>query len=213
MPRRLARIAAVLSVVLSVVLVAGCGGEGAAPSAADGSATRRGVPADDPCRLLDDGSVEALLGTAVAGEARRSAVAEGARTCAYDAPAGGSLQVIRLPADLWARSLPAAVAALRQGPLAREHPELLAKVDEAAALIETGEVIGAEEACGHFSRMLEIQGLPAGRRHIVNLAPSAAAPTTVSGQQCVDGVFSSITVAGADLPAPEIVEDALSRVR
>ena len=106
------------------------------------------------------------------------------------------VQVIQAPAVEWAVSLPAVLEEIKGAQsLGGEN---LARIDEGIELIESGAVDPAA-ACDMFSVMSEISGSAPGTDRLVNLLPDGQAPQAISGQACVDGVYSSVLLIAPEL--------------
>jgi hypothetical protein len=112
---------------------------------------------------------------------------------------GVGVQVAQVPASAWARALPALADQLEAADTF-DDPGFRRRLEEAARLIERGRTIRSERACGLFTDMLELQGgVPAGSDFAITYIPSDQDPQAVSGQACVDGTFTSVSVGKPDL--------------
>lgn len=214
------RVARVTAAVVAVLLLAGCGQAPAEPSPADLSTTGpapTSASGESPCDLLDEATVVDLAGgfaDGTVGTIPGTAIS----ACTFDIVTDQPfhIQVARVPADEWARSLPGVVATLRNLPEGTVDATILAQLDEASALLEQGDSIPAGEACRYFSQLLETGGYDAGTTTSVNYIPYRDSAVAISGQQCLEGVYSTLLVAPADADqSPDLaqkVERALARL-
>lgn len=172
--------------------------------------TPSAVKDDGPCDLVDTRTIADLVDREI-GSPRETVV--GALPLCQWHDDDVSLQVAQVPAVEWAVSLPVIIEQVRQGDLMDEAT--LARFDEAAELIESGEVDPAA-ACDVFSVMTEISGHEPGTDRSVALVPDAQGPQAISGQACVDGVYSSVLLVapGLSVDSPKIsaVDVALHRL-
>lgn len=182
-----------------------------APAAAD-PAEEDEAEAEDggPCDLVDAETVSELAEREI--DTPRETVVGALPACQWHG-ADVSLQVAQVPAVDWAVSLPAIIAQVRQSDGVDDAT--LARFDEAEELIESGAVDPAA-ACDMFSMMTEISGHEPGTDRSINLVPDAQAPQAISGQACVDGVYSSVLFVApglsADSPKVSAVDVVLNKV-
>ena len=208
----------ILLPVLIVVALAGCSStDDPQPEAGQDSPTSASTttgssetPANtsEACDLLETAEAEELLGEPV-GDGKPG-LTGGTPNCQWAAANDHWLQVITVDASTWAQSLP---EILRQVEASGQFddPANLQKLQQAAALIEDGEVLDPTEACSLFSEMLELQGQPPGSSMIVTVIPTRAQRQGVSGQMCSDGRFTSVLLADTaglqgPLPIPAVAE-------
>ena len=174
-----------------------------APATSAGTEAARPAPDDvDPCELLTADDLATLGGPA--GLTARPGVTGGVPQCQWPYPDGRYVQVVATSASLWARSMPELLDMLRQSgmPMDDEHRRSL---EDAAALVDGGGPVEADDACELFSLMLELRGRPPGEDHVVSIVPSSDDPRAVTAQMCADGRFSSVMIAstgGLDEPLP-----------
>jgi hypothetical protein len=215
-----ASVAAVgVAALLSIVALSGCSPTDAtdpAPSpspstsaAASPSAAPSDAAADAPCDLLDDATVAELIGEASEGT---EVVVPGSEipACQYGDLASVGLQVAQVPAADWARSLPSIVQTILDLPEGVLDDDLRAQLEDAAAAVEEGAEIEPAEACGYFSRLLEVAGQEPGTTRTVNYLPDQASAVAITGQQCESGTFSSLVVAREGIPDDELLVDQVS---
>ncbi|MFH5226999.1 hypothetical protein [Antrihabitans spumae] len=181
--------------VAAVLVLAGCGQDSGGDAQTSEAAPR---PAAAPCSLLDAAAIEDLAGTALEGSANTINGTDLA-ACRYGNLSEVGIQVARVPANEWATALPAAVDALKKMPAGAIPPGVVTQLEDAAKLIDEGKSIPADEACDYFSTLLEVQNQPPGSTKSVTLYPSARAPKTINGQQCVDNTYTTITVGRPDI--------------
>jgi hypothetical protein len=195
----------VLATALLVLALAGCGAPTPAasdpvPSAASDGAL--GNTDDSPCNVLDDETVESLLGQPLTPVEVKVPGTE-TSACQYGDITDHGIQVIHLPADAWAQSLPAALSAIdAAGAAEMLDPAKVEKAKAAAEIISQGGTIAPEEGCEHFSTLVEIQGMEPGSNYVVNFVPTQESPIAVTAQQCVHGTFTSLLVG-----SPEMAQD------
>lgn len=195
----------VVGTALLVLALTGCGA--ATPAASDavassGSDDVLGNTDNSPCNLLDDETVESLLGEPLTPVEVKVPGTE-TPACQYGDITDHGIQVIHLPADAWAQSLPAAISMLDAAGAAEMFDP--AKVEEAKAAAEhisQGGTITPDEGCEHFSTLVEIQGMEPGSNYVVNFLPTQESPIAVTAQQCVNGTFTSLLVG-----SPEMAQD------
>lgn len=146
-----------------------------------------------PCGLLTDEEVTGLLGEQ--GSEGRVGATAGVQNCQWSGATGRWVQVVSIPAQNWARSLPDLVRAAKSSGVLSDE-ENLERLEEAAGLVEAGKEIGPAEACSLFSTMIEeFQGMPAGSDQIVTLLPTGEDPMAVTSQVCREGRYTSVMVA------------------
>jgi hypothetical protein len=184
------------AVVLLAALLGGCSsGESPLPradsesSAATPSTTAAGA---ETCQLLGSSEAERLLG-GKKGVANPG-LTGGTPNCQWITAEGRYVQVIQTPSPKWAEGLPAALKTLRASGIAAD-PENVRKLRQGARMIQSGKKLNAAQACSIFSRMVELQGRPAGSHDIVTVFPSRENPLGVTGQICSDGTFTSVLIA------------------
>jgi hypothetical protein len=214
-----ASVAAVcLAALLGIAALSGCSpadGTDPAPSpspSASAAASPSAEPSDDaapPCDLLDDATVAELIGEASDGT---EVVVPGSEipACQYGDLASVGLQVARVPAADWARSLPSIVQTMLDLPEGVLDDDLRAQLEDAAAAVEEGTEIEPAEACGYFSRLLEVAGQEPRTTRTVNYLPDQASAVAITGQQCESGTFASVVVARDGIPDDELIVGQVS---
>lgn len=183
--------------VAAVLVLAGCGQDSGGEEQTSEAAPR---PAAAPCTLLDAATVEGLAGEALEGSESTITGTE-VPACKYGNVSEVGIQVAQVPANEWATALPAAVDALRKMPAGAVDADVVKQLEDAAKLVDEGKTIPADEACDYFSTLLEVQNQPPGSTKSVTLFPSARAPKTINGQQCIDNTYTTVTVGRPDIAA------------
>jgi hypothetical protein len=193
-----------LVVVTVCLLLAACSSAGsdekppavAATSASEPTpsaepSTSEVVAETDPCELLTSSEIKGLSdGTVSEG---RPASQAGMSSCSW--PAGNSVvQVLSGTSSDWARSLPAAVAALEASGQITD-PKSLQQLAQIRDLVGTEGALDPVQACDAFSQILEIQGRAPGRTTSVTVSPSKADPQSLIAQRCNDGRFTAVTIS------------------
>ena len=168
-------------------------GDAASPTASASGATATTPDDDGSCGVLDAETITELAGGPMT-EHQETAV--GAVPACQWQNGDMKVQVIQAPAVEWAVALPAVLEEIKQAPGLGE--ENLARIDEGIELIESGAVDPAA-ACDMFSVMSELSGSEPGTDRVVNLLPDGQAPQAISGQACVDGVYSSVLLVAPGL--------------
>ncbi|MDW3176796.1 MAG: hypothetical protein R8J94_05360 [Acidimicrobiia bacterium] len=163
------------------------------------------VSPSSPCSVADDATITALGESDVAGAEEGSVF--GVSNCRYELTEGGTVQIISVPATLWAQQIPEALQQIAGSPIA-DAPLTAAKVDAALEMVADGQTNTDEGACALFSLMVELQGLAPGQTEVVNFVPSGARPLAVNGQRCTDGAYTSV-----QLETEGIVDDAETYAR
>lgn len=211
-----------LIAVAALVLLAGCSSpdeptsEPTAPESTTSSpsASSEAASASGSCTLLEPAQAEDLVGAPV-GDPEPGLAGGALPDCRWTAADGRYVQVVAVPADAWSQGLPQALRALEASGLL-DDGENARKLRAGAELVEGGEVLSPQEACALFSRMLEVQGLPAGSLSTLNVIPSRDDPQVLTGQMCSSGHFTSVTMGdqeGLDEPLPlDEVEKTLQQV-
>jgi hypothetical protein len=213
------------SALVLVLLLAGC--VPTAPTQAgpqQASPTAEVTPSVTPSSVEDTGPIEGDRCTVLGAEAVATLAGVGLephRTQIGTAPAcvwgdldATGVQVAQMGADQWADQMPLLIGQLREsGTLPPERMDVL---EEAVATVEAGEAVEPTQACHLFSVMLEASGQAPGTEFSLSIFPTMEDPQAVSGQACVDGVYSSVMLVRPDLTAsPEdqaAVRTALQRV-
>jgi hypothetical protein len=199
------RIRLLLLTLPMLVLSAGCGSDdpeaddsGPIPSVSTGSSSPSTDSSPEPtaCDLLTDSQVAALAGQPLnAGE--EATIGATIPACQWGSLDDVGVQAGIVDAGLWAHSLPDLVTEFQaSGALDEEN---VAKLEEAAELVESGREIADDRACELFSDLVELNGLPAGSNLTVNLLPSAEDPVAFSAQTCRNGRFASVLVVRPDI--------------
>jgi hypothetical protein len=167
---------------------------GASPSASSSASPEAPPEPVHPCNLLDPVAIARLAGTQLT---TFDTVSVGGQIPACQWGDGDvGVQVIQVPAEQWAKSIPDVVDQLRSsGSL---DPENQSKLDAAARLL-AAEDIDPGPACDLFSVMVEVEQNEPGLTTTVNYLPTKEEPEAVTAQACIDGVYSSIMLASADL--------------
>jgi hypothetical protein len=185
---------AVVGSIATLLFLAGCSqSDSGEDSTSASSAATSAEAADSPCSLLTPETVQDLAGVPLDGS-ESTVSGSDIPVCRYGVLADVGVQVARVPAEQWAKSLPGAVASLRSMPPGSVDPANMEQLENAAKLIEEGQTIPAAEACGYFSRLLEVQKQPPGSNRIVTYVPNRTTPETVNGQQCIDGRYVTLSV-------------------
>ena len=183
-------------VLLLVVPLTGCGGDdeptttetSPAATASSSSAT----PEEGACDLLSAEQVTELAGEDL-GDGRETSIAGELPVCQWGELGSVGVQAGRVDASEWARSLPAVVAQLEASGLVDDDLNAQ-RLEDAAALVASGETIAPDRACELFSDLAEIGGQDPGARVSISLVPSSADPQAISAQGCRDGVYSTVLV-------------------
>ncbi|MGN8552204.1 UNVERIFIED_CONTAM: DUF3558 domain-containing protein [Microbacterium sp. SLM126] len=205
--------AAVAGILFSVVLV-GCSqtdpGESSTsvktPDSSAVGASPGGEAAGSPCSLLDDATLAALIGTAPQG-AEVTVPGSDLRACQFGDITERGVQVTQVPAGEWAHALPAMVESMKDLPAGTLDASVMKQLEDASDAIAAGATIAAEEACTYFSRLLEIQGQEPGTTRAVTHYPDFESAIAITGQQCIEGTYTSLLVGRPDLTDdPEIVD-------
>jgi hypothetical protein len=215
--------------VVALTLVVACGVDGSEQTKADEPAAtgpvkaRPTAPPQVPSTSPEDVSADPdqcdILGPeAVARLAGQDLAPHKSQVGSMDVCIWGNLnttgvQIARVSADEWALSLPQLVEPLRGSDLL--PPEKLAMLEDFAANIESQSTIEPAAACEAFSLMLEASGQPHANVTL-RVIPTRKDPQAISGQACVEGVYSTVMLADADLTASDdelqAVEEALRAV-
>lgn len=177
-------------------------------SSASSTATSRAASSTDTCAVLTGREVHSLLPDAESG---KPGMTGGIPNCQWADPDGRFVQAAGIDASLWARSLPELIRLIQQSGQFSDS-ENMRKLREGAQLIAAGQDLNARQACSLFSRMLELQGQPAGTSISVAALPTRENPQAVTGQACSAGVYTSVMIAdqrGLDDPLPV---EAITRV-
>lgn len=145
----------------------------------------------DSCDLLSAEELATFAGSPV-GQARPELVG-GLPACQWPTDAG-FVQVGSLSAEDWAQGLPELVRTMNDAGLALDADDERA-LQEIRETIEAGRDLTATEACSAFSKMLELQGEPAGTTSTIRVWPSESDPQAMSGQMCSAGRFTTVTIA------------------
>jgi hypothetical protein len=203
--RGVSRVVVPAASLAAALLLAGCAPAPAppvAPPAASPTAPAVDIASEEtddvaPCGLLDAAVASDLAGLAVTGVEHEIAGSD-VLACMFGDLGSQGVQVMQLQADEWAAQLPGVVESLRSMPEGTFDASLLQQLDEASTLIEEGGRIPPAEACGYFSRLTQVQGYPEGTTRVLNTIP-AGAGLALTGQQCIDDTFTSVTVGRSDL--------------
>jgi hypothetical protein len=168
----------------------------ASPSTISPSAEEASSVDGDPCAVLGAGAVETLAGAEL--EPHRTQVGT-APACLWGDLDATGVQVARMGAGAWADQMPILVGQLEEsGTLPAEQ---MAALEEAAAMVEAGDTIEPARACDLFSVMLEMTGRAPGTEFSLTVFPTVEDPQAISGQACVDGVYSSVMLVRSNLAA------------
>lgn len=224
-PRRPRRVraglaASVAGSILASVLLVGCtppSTNAQSPTSAPEQSTSATAtpstpadPADSPCALLDEATLESLIGSAPNG-GEVTVPGSDLRVCQFGDITVRGVQVAQVPAGDWAHSLPAMVDGLRALPEGTLDPTVMKQLEDASEAVAAGADIPAAEACDYFSRLLEVQGQDPGTTRSVSYYPDMENAIAVTGQQCVDGTYTSVLVGRDDLADdPAIVDQVLT---
>ena len=205
----------VLSVIalagLVLVTVAACGTPPEVvvepESTATPAPTAQPTPPDagevDPCSLLSDDDAEAVAGEPMTD--RAVADVGGLPACQMSGDSRG-IQVVQVPANVWAKTLPALIEQVQAaGGFGEEND---ARLEDAAARIEAGDYDGLD-ACEFFSTLTELNGTPPGQSRTVAYVPDGLAPQAISAQSCVNGTYTSLMLVGADIAVDADTETAI----
>ncbi len=193
----------------------GCGGDDDRGKAGAAESSESSGPAEpSPCDLLSESQVEALAGEPLTDQ-DETTVGD-LPVCVWGSLDGVGAQVGVFPASDWARELPGLVEKLQASGLLEGDDDNQRKLEEASDLVESGQTIPADEACGLFTDLVELNGQPEGSDRIVALFPSADDPQAVTGQSCRDGRYATVTLARPDLTGSadeqQRVDDVLSEL-
>ncbi|MFD4960270.1 hypothetical protein [Microbacterium sp. NPDC058389] len=221
-PRRPRRIRAGLAAfvtgsILTSVLLVGCTQLGAtAQSSTSTTATATpsvapSEPNDSPCTLLDSATLESLIDSAPSGS-EVTVPGSDLPACQFGDITELGVQVARVPAGEWAGSLPAIVDGLRALPEGTLDPAVMKQLEDSSEAIAAGAVTPAGEACGYFSSLLELQGQEPGTTRSVSYYPDMETAIAVTGQQCVDGIYTSVVVGKDDLADDTAIVDQVLTV-
>jgi hypothetical protein len=168
----------------------------ASPSATSSPVEDTGPIDEGRCEVLGADAVASLAGAELEPHRTQVGTAPGCMWGDLDATA---VQVVRTGAELWADQMPLVFGQLREsGTLPAEQ---LAILKDAAATVESGGAIGPAQACDLFSVMLESSGQAPGTEFSLSIFPTMEDPQAISGQACVDGVYSSVMLVRPDLSA------------
>lgn len=187
----------VVVVVVACLLAAGCSSgsrESTSPSSSETepeASQSTAAAASDSCDRLSADEVRTLAGTP-AGEP--TAVLVGSLPACKWATENGFVQVGSLSAQDWAQGLPELLRTFEEAGLARE-PGDRRTLQELSEILEAERDLTSTEACSAFSKMLEVQGQPAGTTLAVNLWPSKEDPQAMAGQMCSAGWYTTVTLA------------------
>lgn len=199
-------VAAIVLGGLVVAPLAGCTAarEGAPRVESTAASPSPGVNAVDPCDLLAAGAAEALAGEPMTQSSRADVA--GIPAC-HVSGATRRIQVARVPAAEWARTVPALIDQLRSA--AALGPANQARLDEVAARIAAGEYEGLK-ACELFSAMVEFNGSAPGQSRTMTYLPDGRAPQAISAQSCIDGTYTSLLLSGPDIVVSGDIEAAVA---
>ncbi|WP_164545125.1 DUF3558 family protein [Antribacter gilvus] len=203
-----------LVAVLALLVLGSCS-TGASPNAStDDSAAPSSAPATEvaspsaspvgagPCDLLGAEAVAALAGVPL--DTHQETTVGGLPACQWGTGAPG-VQVSQAPASEWAKALPALIEQVRtSGALGPEDQQ---RLDDASALLASGEVDGAS-ACELFSLTAEFSGYEPGVTTVVNYLPNKEEPQGITSQACLDGVYSSILLVDPEITADDATTTA-----
>lgn len=169
-----------------------------APRASETSPTATPTVSSDaapgsPCTLLDDETIADLVGAFSDGVETTPPGTE-LPVCQYAAADGGGVQVAQMPAAEWAQSLPALVESLLALPEGAVPESVRSQIEDAVNAVETGATIEPEAACGYFSQLLEAAGQEAGQSSSIAYLPDRDSAVAISGQQCINGTYTSLLV-------------------
>lgn len=208
-------IRAVRLVIAFCVLIAGCSSGDAPEHAAVPSPSHTSTPAtsspasppasaapSDPCNLLSEPELKQLAGSAVSPA--RPGPTRGMANCQWTAAGGRFVQAIGTPSPYWAQSLPEALRAVEASGMFTEVKDLK-KLRAGAELIKAGRDLNPGRGLFPFFEDARVAGSAQGASWTVLVAPSQAAPQSVTGQMCSGGRFTSVMVAdpkGLKLPLP-----------
>ncbi|WP_436037305.1 hypothetical protein [Microbacterium sp. LjRoot45] len=186
------------------------------PRASDASPTASPTASSDaapgsPCTLLDDETVADLVGASSAGVETTPPGTE-LPVCQYAATDGGGVQVAQMPAAEWARALPALVESILALPEGAVPDSLRSQIEDAVNAVESGSTIEPEAACGYFSQLLEAAGQGAGLVSSIAYLPDRESAVAVSGQQCIDGTYTSLLVYRDGIATDEQIVDQVSGI-
>ena len=205
-----------LTVVVSSVFLlalAGCAGDEpddagadpASPKATSSAPATTSSPdtsdasAVDQCELLTDAQIAELAGEPLAGKQPHT-IAGQLPACVWGTPEK-HVQVGSVSAVDWARGLPTIVEQLKAG--GAVDAANFQKLEDAADLIASGESIPADQACGLFTKLVELNGLPKGSNMTVNLVPDANDPQAITGQACLGGNYTTVLLVRPGLSGSE----------
>ncbi len=168
-----------------------------------------GDASNSPCGLLDDETIAALIGSTPAGN-EVQVTGTDLPACQIGNTSTGGIQVSQVPAEDWARSLPSVLDSFRALPDGAVDPTMLQQIEGAAAELEAGAIIPADEACGYFSSLLELQGREPGTTLSVSYIPDRESAMAVSAQQCVSGTYTTLLVAREGISADPAIIDQVT---
>jgi hypothetical protein len=214
---------AVAAGILLFVVLVGCSqpgqGENSPPSTRPDSpgvsASPGGEATDSPCTLLDDATLDSLIGSAPPG-VEVTVPGSDLRACQFGDITERGVQVAQVPAGEWASSLPAMVETMKDLPAGTLDAGVMKQLEDASDAIAAGAAIPASEACTYFSSLLELQGQARGTTRSVTYYPNLESAVAITGQQCIAGTYTPLLVGRPDLADdPKIVDqvsDALDQL-
>ncbi|HET9420188.1 MAG TPA: hypothetical protein VFO49_03555 [Nocardioides sp.] len=196
----------ILCCLLTVIaLGAGCGDD----QSDSGDTSAEG----DGCAALIDRSAElAALGSA-SQEQRIDVGGLPACQAQVDGSNAGvdQIQVIQVPAEEWARTLPDLIDELLESDVI-DDPAQRRKLEQGREMITSDDQLTPDSACELFTTLVvSLQGLEKGARSIVNVLPDPQSPLAANGQACSDGSYTSVQVESASALAVD--EALLGQVR
>jgi hypothetical protein len=150
-------------------------------------------PSLGPCDLVEDQTMSSLskAEVVVSLEANRLDIP----TCQYTFEGGSRAQVISVPAEQWAKQLAPILAELERSPLVNDEVN-------SRKIAEMGEILnstGTPDACELFTLLAAVQGSGADLTQTVNLVPTLESPQAINGQQCTNGVYTSVQLIASDI--------------
>jgi hypothetical protein len=199
----------------ALLLLGACGsGDGDDTSAPTPTEATESTARESACDLLGDDEVSRLAGSAL-GEGQETEIAGTLTACVWGSLDATGVQAGVVDASQWAQSLPAAVDQIVSSGVADE--ENLAKLRNAATLIESGQGVSADRACELFSEIVELNGEPRGADLTLTFFPNDDAPQALTAQVCRNGTYATVLVVRPDLtgagvealPARRAVESLL----
>jgi hypothetical protein len=190
-----------IAVLTGLLLAAACsdddGKSAAGPRGGDSSSATTEEPGESPCGLLGDAEIQALAGTPLE-ETAETTIAGELPICVWGSLNDVGVHAGLVKASTWARALPEAVEQAQASGLLDDESNST-KLQEAADLIRSGSTIPAEEACGLFGDLVQLNGLPEGADSTVNILPTRDDPQAISGQACRDGSYATVVLVRPDL--------------